>query len=235
MKLKCLVIDDEPLAREGIAEYVKRTGFMELCGTCSSAIEAKEVMSNRKIDVIFLDIEMPGISGLQLIQEMREPPLVILVTAYPDFALKGYDLDVVDYLLKPVAFERFLKAANKALNHFSEFNNQGVDNEYIFIKSDNKYLKIKCAEILYIEGLKDYVKIHIADGTILALVNLKNAESQIPSSGFLRVHKSYIVSLDKIKSVEGNIIHLEKGAIPIGKEYKDALFEKLINRNLIKR
>jgi two-component system, LytTR family, response regulator len=237
MNLKCIVIDDEPLAREGIADYVRQVNTLQLCGVFSDAIEATNFLASEKVDLIFLDIEMPKLNGIAFIQSLRNPPLIIFTTAYPHHALKGFELDVLDYLVKPISFERFLKATNKALERkliVSQSKELEKDN-YIFIKSDNKFHKIQHSDIIYIEGLKDYVKIHTEEGARLVLVNLKNIESKLPANIFIRVHKSFIVSVGKITSIEGNLIHIGATTIPIGKEYKNALFEKLINKKLIKR
>jgi two-component system LytT family response regulator len=239
MRIQCIVVDDEPLAREGIADYVRQVDFLELVGTCSSAIEANNMIGIMQVDLIFLDIEMPKLSGLAFVQSLSNPPMIVFSTAYPDHALKGFELDVLDYLVKPVSFERFLKAANKAKERFKlaggTTEEAEKESEYFFIKTDKKLLKIKFSEIEFIEGLKDYVKIHTSTGFNLALVNLKNIESKLPENNFFRVHKSYIVSMDKITSLEGNFLTLGQQEIPIGKEYKDRFYEKLITKKIISR
>ena len=237
MKLKCIVVDDEPLAREGIADYVKQVNALQLCGVFSSAIEANNFLSNENVDLIFLDIEMPKLNGIDFVQSLSNPPMIVFTTAYPNHALKGFELDVLDYLVKPISFERFLKTTNKAIERkpLASQKNEEQKDDYIFIKADGKFHKIKHSDINYIEGLKDYVKIYTTDGMKLVLVNLKNIESKLPENNFIRAHKSFIVSIEKISSVEGNIIHISGKEIPIGKEYKEILFEKLINKKLIKR
>ncbi len=238
MKIQCIVVDDEPLAREGLADYVNQVDFLELAGTCSSAIEANNMLASNPVDLIFLDIEMPKLSGLAFVQSLSNPPLIVFCTAYPNHALKGFELDVLDYLVKPVSFERFLKAANKAKERVKPVlpaEETEKEEEYFFIRTDKKLLKIKYSEIEYIEGLKDYVKIHTSNGFKLALVNLKNIESKLPDSNFFRVHKSFIISLDKITSLEGNFVTLGEQEIPVGKEYKDRFYEKLITKKIISR
>ena len=237
MKLKCLVIDDEPIAREGIAEYVRQVDFLELAGICASTIEANNILASQSVDLIFLDIEMPKLNGISFVQSLTNPPLIVFTTAYPNYALKGFELNMLDYLVKPISFERFLKACNKALEKVKSVQLTGAeeDGEYCFIKSDNKFLKIKYSDIVVIEGMKDYVKIHTLEETKIVLINLKNIESKLPENIFLRVHKSYIVSLEKISSIEGNVIHIAGKEIPIGKEYKDNLFKKVVNTKMIRR
>ena len=237
MKIKCLVVDDEPLAREGIADYVSKIDFLELVTVCSGAVEANNFLNAHKIDLIFLDIEMPGMSGVSFVQSLIQPPMIIFTTAYPNYALAGYEVNAVDYLVKPISFERFLKAANKANEKFKTKGDSENEEEgkFIFIKTENKFLKINYEDILYIEGLKDYVKIHTAQGKQLALANLKTIGAALPENIFMRVHKSYIVSLQKISSVEGSGLKIGLVEIPIGKEFKEKLFEKLINNKLIKR
>lgn len=237
MKLKCIVVDDEPLAREGIADYVRQVDALQLCGVFPDAIEANNFLSTQDVDLIFLDIEMPKLNGIAFVQSLSNPPMIVFTTAYPNHALKGFELDVLDYLVKPISFERFLKTTNKAVERklFTSQKTEEQKDNYIFIKSDSKFHKIKHSDIIYIEGLKDYVKIHTEDGSKLVLVNLKNIESKLPQNVFIRAHKSFIVSIEKITSVEGNVIHIGEKKIPIGKEYKEILFEKLINKKLIKR
>jgi len=237
MKLKCIVVDDEPLAREGIAGYVRQMDTLQLCGVFSDAIEANNFLSTEDVDVIFLDIEMPKLNGIAFVQSLNNAPMIVFTTAYPNHALKGFELDVLDYLVKPISFERFLKTTNKAVERRLSISPKTEDQKdnYIFIKSDSKFHKIKHDDIIYIEGLKDYVKIHTEDGSKLVLVNLKNIESKLPENIFIRAHKSFIVSIEKITSVEGNVMHMGEKEIPIGKEYKEVLFDKLINKKLIKR
>ena len=239
MKLKCIVVDDEPLAREGIAEYVREVEFLELCGTCAGALEANNILASQKIDLIFLDIEMPKLNGIAFVQSLSNTPLIVFTTAYPNYALKGFELDVLDYLVKPISFDRFLRTSNKALERIkiklSQTSETKEDKEYFFIKSDGKYLRMKYSDIVVIEGMKDYVKIHTSTETKFALVNLKNIESKLPATIFLRVHKSFIVSMEKISSIDGNMITINGKEIPIGKEYRETLFEKMVNKKIIKR
>ncbi len=237
MKIKCIAIDDEPLALYVIKEHVERLSFLELVATCSSAIEAMTILSEQEIDLIFLDIQMPELSGIEFIKSLSHKPAVIFTTTYPDFALQSYELDATDYLLKPISFERFVKAVNKLVKTPSSSNSaptiientsKNFDNEYIFVKTDYKNVKIYLKDVLYVEGLKEYVVFHLEDEKIISLLKMKTIEEQLPSDQFVRVHRSYIVSLSKIDFTERNRIQINDQWIPIGMSYK-AEFDKIIN------
>jgi len=190
---------------------------------------------------MFIDIEMPSINGLDFVSSLERKPMVVFTTAYSDYAVKGFELDAADYLLKPITLDRFLKTIDKVINRLNLHNAANKSDkedgyQYLIIKTDKKYVKLNYNDIIYIEGLKDYVKIHTEKERYLALVNLKNIELQLPSDIFIRVHRSFIVSMNKIKEIEGNTIKMFNGQeISIGKEYKDTFFEKMINNKLIKR
>jgi two-component system, LytTR family, response regulator len=242
MKIKCIIIDDEPIAREGLAGYVKRTSFFDLVGSCKNTAEADILLQKQTVELVFLDIQMPEQAGIDWLKVLVSPPLVIITTAFRKYAVDGYELDVVDYLLKPFSFERFLKAANKALKQVEHSRNiyQYAENEakeagYIFIKNNSQFIRLLLDEILYIEGLKDYVGIHTKEKKYLALISLKNVQEKLPEKEFLRVHRSFIVSVKHIKTIEGNTINTGDREIPISKELYDKIYEKLIKDKLWKR
>ena len=227
-KINCIAIDDEPFALEIIADDIKKISFLNLVGTFSSPLDAWELIKQGKVDLIFLDIQMPIITGTQFLRSLPQPPMVIFTTAYQQYALEGYDLNVVDYVLKPVPFDRFLKAVNKAeeLHRLRLKESLPVTVEepaYFFVFSEYKQIKIQFDEVLYVEGLKDYVKIFIKNQSkpILTRLNLKMMETKLPAQHFCRVHHSYIVSLDKISSFQKTKILLGKQEIPIGKKFAD--------------
>lgn len=232
--MKCIAIDDEPLALDVMENYISKVPELEFKGRYTSPMDALETLNNGEVDLLFLDIQMSEISGIQFLKTLKNPPLVILTTAYDNYALQGYDLDVTDYLLKPIPFERFLKAVNKAVELY-QYNRNNLSKEalsyqhgYIFVKSEYQILKINLKDILYVEGLKDYVKIFCGGNPILSLQNLKAIEGKLPLSHFVRVHKSFIVALPKINSVHKGRIKIGEKEIPIGDNYKD-LFLKFIN------
>jgi DNA-binding LytR/AlgR family response regulator len=252
-KLQCLIIDDEPLAQEVLEAHITKVPEMVLVQKCSNAMEAFEALHKNKIDLIFLDINMPVVSGLNFLRSLKDPPAVILTTAYTEYAMEGYELDVIDYLLKPIPFDRFLKAVRKAsaalqfqvsdtqaqpdvlINSFNTGARTvaangatGADEKkYFFVKADGKLVKINYADIKYIEGMKDYLKIHTTSGSIVTHHTMKAMEEQLPATKFMRVHKSYIIALNAIKSIDSNIIYLDidKAEIPLGSSFKDALLE----------
>ncbi len=228
-KLRCLAIDDEPLALELLEDNIKQVPFLELVKSSSNALEATEVLHSGAIDLIFLDIQMPGITGVQFLKTFQnQAPLAILVTAYEQYAIDGFNLDVVDYLLKPVAFERFLKACNKALDVYKVHHVEPVQNHF-FVHANYSLVKIKFDEILYIEGLKDYVKIYLstAQWPVITRMTLKNIELKLPQGQFIRVHKSFIVSMDKVQSVRNLKIAIGDISIPIGEQYNEEFLRLL--------
>ena len=236
MKIKCLIADDEPLAREGLENYVKNIGFIQLEALCENAIQANDVLNgDNTIDLIFLDIHMPKLSGLDFLKSLKNPPMIIITTAYPNFALEGYALDVLDYLVKPISFERFLKAANKARDYFLLKNkktetNDTIHNDYFFIKCNNRYEKIMVNDILYVEGLQNYITLHTHNNTYITLMPLKEIEKMLPENNFIRVHKSFIVSLPKIDAIDGNEILIRNKRIPISREKKDKFMESVLKK-----
>ncbi|MDL2227560.1 LytTR family DNA-binding domain-containing protein [Odoribacter sp. OttesenSCG-928-L07] len=229
MKIKCIIIDDEPLALGLIESYVKKTAFLELAGTFSSAVEALEIISKEDIDLIFLDIQMPDLNGLEFSRAVPEKTKIIFITAFEQYALESYKVSALDYLLKPVSYSDFLTSTSKALNWFKvvkdyESGNNKEDIKHIFVKADYKLIQIELDKILYVEGLKDYVKIFIENEPypIVSHGTMKSMEERLPSY-FLRVHKSYIVNKHKIKVIENNRIVFGNIRIPIGDTYKSVI------------
>lgn len=235
MKTSCLIVDDEPLAQDVLDSYIKQTPQLSLIGTCNNAIEALEKMKQNQVDLIFLDIQMPEITGIDFLKSLKDPPMVIFTTAYQDYAVEGFELNAIDYLLKPFSYDRFAKAVKKAeeLSKLKEEHEQRED-DYIFIKSDQKLQKVYYDDILYIEALADYVKIHTPEKRYITLQTMKNMEEKLPDKFFKRVHRSYIVALDKIMSIVGSSVEVSEQRIPIGKNYKDAFFEAMNKNNIIR-
>lgn len=235
MKISCLIVDDEPLAQDVLEAYVKNTPQLNLIGICNNAIEALEKMKLNQVDLIFLDIQMPEITGIDFLRTLKDPPMVIFSTAYQNYAVEGFELNAIDYLLKPFSLERFQKAVKKAdeLAKLKEEHLQRED-EYIFIKSDQKLQKVHYNDILFIEALADYVKIHTPDKRYITLQTMKNMEEKLPEKYFKRVHRSFIVSLDKIMSIVGGSVEVSGQRIPIGKNYKESFFDALEKNNILK-
>jgi DNA-binding LytR/AlgR family response regulator len=223
VQLKCLIIDDEPLAQDIIEKYLTNFSFIKLVAKCDHALMALEWIKKQQIGLIFLDVSMPFISGIEFIRSLKNPPAVILTTAYKEFALESYDLNVVDYLLKPISFERFLKAINKLDIDVSDVPKPVVtdtkSDSFIYVKSEKKNVKILLKEILFIESLKDYIKIHTIDKTIITQVSISTIEQRLPDN-FLRVHRSFIVAKDKITAYTQHDLEIGKLQIPIGRNYK---------------
>ncbi len=235
--IRCLAVDDEAYASDIIATFISKTPFLELVGTTTNAFEALNLVQEGKVDLVFLDIQMPELSGIQFLKICGDKCKVILTTAYPEYALDGFNLDVVDYLLKPIPYERFYKAAQKAQQIISPVQNEVVItsnsvNDFIFIKGDtkNKFIKVNYNEILYIEGLKNYVSVYTANQRIITYQSLRELETQLPQPPFYRVHKSYIISIEKIKMIDGNALFIEDCSIPIGDTYREEFF-KIVREN----
>ncbi|WP_217604055.1 LytTR family DNA-binding domain-containing protein [Chitinophaga sp. GbtcB8] len=232
--IKCIAVDDEPLALEIITDFARKVPFLSLVQTFENAAEAMRFLQDEKVDLVFLDIKMPDINGIQFLKSLKHPPLVIFTTAYGEYALDGFDLDVVDYLLKPIPFDRFLRAATKAQEYMTVSQQKNGDNghvnDYIFIKTEYKIIKINLEDILFIEALKDYTKIYTPYQPVLTLRSLKSFESRLPADKFIRVHRSYLVSLNKINSVEKNTVMIANQSIPISDGYRERFYE-VITRN----
>jgi two-component system, LytTR family, response regulator len=238
MKIKCLAIDDEPYALKQIADYISKTPFLELSNQCYNAFEAMEILSNSKIDLIFIDINMPEMTGMEFAKTLPVDTNIIFTTAYSEYAAESYKVDAIDYLLKPISYENFLKSANKAKQVLSQNNqqNQTEKIEHFFVKADGKLIKVEFSNIEFIESQSEYVKIHIINQKpIMTLMSLKNLENSLPKEQFMRVHRSYIVNLKKITTIERNhIIFNGKTIIPVSEQYKNEFKYYLNNYFLFK-
>lgn len=236
--IRCLVVDDEPLALDILVDYIEKVSSLELVKATTSAFEALAIAQAGEVDLIFLDVQMPELTGIQLLKIIKGKCRVILTTAYPQYALEGYDLDVADYLLKPIAFDRFYKAVSKVQQQIQEKPamvpekvSSGVQ-DFIFVKTEHRIQKIYINDILYIEGLKDYISIFTPQERIITLQYMKKMEEALPSEIFARVHKSYIVAIPKIESIERGRIQLGDKIIPIGDTYREGFFNKIQDRNI---
>lgn len=223
--IRCLAVDDEVYATRMMADYIAKVPYFELAGTASNAIDAWEMVRAGGIDLVFMDIRMPGLTGIDFLKLCGDKCKVILTTAYAEYALDGYEYNVIDYLVKPVAFDRFFKAAEKALNIITTNPSQ----DYLFIKGDskNKFLKVDYADILYIEGLKNYVSVYTTTQRLITYQALRDLETQLPQPPFYRVHKSYIISTGKIRMIDGSVLYIGDKLIPIGDTYKDAFMKTI--------
>lgn len=235
--MNCIAVDDESLALDLLVDNIQQIPYLKLVKRCKNAFEAMDALRNEQVDLMFLDIQMPGITGIQLLQGLSYSPMVIFITAYDQYALEGFNLDVVDYLLKPVAFERFLKATNKAYELLSLRKQEikpTVENDYFFVHADYSLVKIRMSEIVYVEGLKDYLKIYLAGQSrpVVTRMTMKSLEENLPVSHFVRVHRSYIVALDKIDCIRNQKIKIGEVFIPISEHYSESFLSK-INLNKI--
>jgi DNA-binding LytR/AlgR family response regulator len=224
--MKVVAVDDEPLALALLEDNIRQVPSLRLVASCSNAMEALTVLGKQEVDLIFLDIQMPGLTGLQFLQSLPVRPMVILITAYEKYALEGFNLDVIDYLVKPVPLERFLKACNKAQDFYKLKNNafSTEQPDYFFVNAEYGLIKIVISEIVLIEGLKDYLKIHMTDGKPLVIrMSLKSIEEKLPSNKFFRIHKSYIVAVSHITSIRKNSVFLGNQELPLSDHYKDEL------------
>ncbi len=232
--INAIIVDDEPLALDVLESYIEKLPNVNLVKRCSSAIEAFEVVKSEDIDLMFLDIQMPQMTGIEFLKSLQNPPLVVFTTAYSNYALDGYELNVLDYLLKPISFERFMLAVNKAFDQLESNDatvSAGEEKEFIFVKSDKKLIKVRYSDILYVEGLKDYVIIRMKDSRrVITLQTMKSLESKLPAHLFQRIHRSYIVGIDKIEAVIGNMVEINKKHLPIGKNYREYLLD-IVNKN----
>jgi len=225
--IKCIIVEDEVLAQQVIKSHLEKIDSFQLVGTCNNAAEAAAVMRQKEVDLIFLDIQLPGTTGLNFLRTLTDPPLVVLTTAYAEYALESYEFNVIDYLLKPISFDRFAKTINKITNGRLFPLDTKVDadpfRDHIFIKANSKFFKVNFSEIIYIQSMKDYLKIHTADYNLITHQTMAEMEKILPPWQFMRVHKSYIISIAFIKSIYGNSVEIDKAVIPIGNSYKDAV------------
>ncbi len=238
MKINCIIIDDEPLARKGLKEYIADTHFLHLTGEYDSPVTASASASMAEVQLLFLDIQMPKITGLDFFKSLVHPPPVIFTTAYPQYALEGFEVNALDYLIKPISFERFLKAANKAKEYY-EIRNKNVSeassSTYFFVKADNKLVKILLEDVLFVEALQNYVLIHIPEKKYMTYLTFKSVEEYLPADRFMKVHKSYIIAIAKVSSIEANEILIGKTSIPVSRSLKDETMDKLLKNRFLKR
>ena len=236
--IRCLAIDDEPLALRQIADYIKKTPFFELAGECESASNAIEVMENNPVDLMYVDINMPDLSGMDFVKTLDKPPRVIFVTAYSEYAVEGFRVNALDYLLKPVSYVDFLKSANKAKAWFDDHQPKpdevNSNKDFLFIKSEYKIVRINLDNIKYIEGMSEYIKIHLTNSKpVMTLLSMKAIEDHLPADRFMRVHRSYIVSLEKISVIERSRIIFDGNVyIPISDQYKNK-FQNYLDNNFL--
>lgn len=240
--INVLIVDDEPLAQDVLETHISKLPELNLVQKCSNALEANDALRNHDIDLIFLDIQMPQLTGIEFLRTLSNPPLVIFTTAYPNYAVEGFELNAVDYLLKPISLDRFVKGVNKASEQLKIKKGNTIavveptteSTEYIFVKADKKLIKVNYTDIVYIEGLKDYVIIRMDNNRIVTLQTMKSLESKLPTHLFKRIHRSYIVGIEKINAVVGNMVEVtEKGQpkhLPVGKNYRDELLA-IVNQN----
>ena len=235
MSVRCIIVDDEPLAIEILESYVAKVEQLQLVSTFRNAVSAFTFLQQHSIDLIFLDIQMPKLSGIDFLKTLKHPPKVIFTTAFRDYALQGFDLEVVDYLLKPIPFDRFLKAAAKVMHHPASaavaLKQDATPDNYVYFKVDKKMIKTKMADVLYIESIKDYVKVKTPDREIVTQQKISYLEESLPRDQFLRIHRSFIINLEKIDAYSATDVEIGKHSIPIGRNYKNDVM-KILAKNI---
>lgn len=237
MKIKCIAIDDEPLALRQIADFVRQTPFLELVAQCKDAFEATEVLQKSEVELMFVDINMPGLNGLDFIRSLIKKPEVIFTTAHSEFAVEGFKVDALDYLLKPIGYQDFLKAANKAKAYFDRIAKAHInspEDEYLFVKSEYRIIRVNLQDIKYIEGMREYVRIHCSNSKpVMSLMSMKSLEENLPADQFMRVHRSYIVNLKQVTTVERSRIVFDKDVyIPVSDQYKEK-FQNYLDKHFL--
>ncbi|HEY4325203.1 MAG TPA: LytTR family DNA-binding domain-containing protein [Mucilaginibacter sp.] len=228
--ITCIITDDEPFARKGIQGYVEKIDFFDLKGVCEDALQLSNLLQQQPVDLLFLDIQMPHITGIEFIKALSKPPKVIFTTAFEQYAIQGFELDVLDYLVKPISYERFLKSAWKARDYFSlreEKSNHSVP--YFFAKANGKLEKIAFDEILFIEGMENYAAIYFENKKIIIHTTIKALFEKLPTGQFIQTHKSYIAAINKVESIEGNTLHIQKHQVPISKYMREVVLDKIVN------
>jgi DNA-binding LytR/AlgR family response regulator len=227
--ITCIITDDEPFARKGLEGYVDRTGFLALKGVCEDALQLGELLRQQPVDLLFLDIQMPHLTGIEFVKSLVNPPKVIFTTAFEQYALQGFELDVLDYLLKPISYDRFLKAANKARDYFELKDEKNAPpTSYMFAKANGRLEKITFSEILFAEGMENYVAIYFENKKLIIHSTIKAFLEKLPAGQFVQTHKSYIMAIDKVESIEGNIIHTGKHQVPISKYLRDEVLGRIV-------
>ena len=232
--IRCIITDDEPVARKGLQGYVEKINFLELIAVCEDAVQLNNIIKQQQADLLFLDIEMPYVTGIEFLKNLSNAPKVIFTTAYEHYAIQGFELDVLDYLLKPISFDRFLKAANKAYDYFQPKQNDQQD-IYLFVKTDNKLEKIFYDDILFAEAMENYVAIYTAAKKIITHATLKSFIEKLPPAQFIQPHKSYVVNINHISAIESNTLHIQKYEVPISKYQKEEVLEKIVSNKLLRK
>jgi DNA-binding LytR/AlgR family response regulator len=228
-KISCIITDDEPFARKGLQGYVEKISFLDLTGVCEDALQLNDLLQQQPVDLLFLDIQMPHITGIEFIRALPRPPKVIFTTAYEQYALQGFELDVLDYLLKPISNERFLKAAWKAHDYFaSRESKSGSAVPYMFAKANGKLEKINFDEILFIEGMENYAAVHLENKKLIIHTTIKALLEKLPAGEFVQTHKSYIAAINKVQSIEGNTLHIQKHQVPVSKYLRDVVLGAIV-------
>lgn len=251
MTLRCIIVDDEPLARKVLREYVEDIGFLSLAGEAENPLKAGVLLDAHAVDLIFLDINMPRLSGLEFLRSARSLPMVIMTTAYAEYALDGFELDVIDYLVKPFSFERFLKACHKAKEYHALANPPApaglpasapsnapageTTGDHFFVKCDGRIEKLFYDDLVYIEAMLNYVILHTRAGKRIVYLTMKSILGQLPATQFLKIHKSYIINLSKVKSIDGAMVQFEQGAAPISQQYYDKVVKAIVKDRLLRR
>ena len=238
-KINCIIVDDEPLAQQGMAGFVAEVPFLELAGICDNAMQAIDHISARNVKLMFLDIKMPKMSGIDLLKNISVPPVTIITTAYPDYAVAGFELNVLDYLIKPIPFERFTKAVTKAREYIELVARSGTEklkgSDFCFIRCESKYEKIFFEEIMFVEAMENYVLIHTKSKRLISYLTIKSIEEHLPQDLFIKINKSFIVSIPKIDNISGNDIHSGSHTFTIGRSFRPQVLERLLKNNLVKR
>ena len=238
MQINCIIIDDEPLARKGLKEYIADVDFLNLAGEFENPLAASDLLASGTVQLLFLDIQMPKITGLEFFRTLIPAPPVIFTTAYPQYALEGFEVNALDYLVKPISFDRFLKAVMKAREYY-EIREKNLDdkggNDFFYIKSDSKLVRISFDDILFVEALQNYVTVHTSERKYITYLTFKSIEDYLPEDKFIKVHKSYIISAGKVDSIEGNEIRIAGQYIPISRNLKEEVMEKLLKGKFLKR
>jgi len=229
IQIKTIVVEDEPLAREGLLSYLSQIDFILVKGVCEDALQANQLLAIEQIDLMFLDIQMPRITGIEFLKSLKHPPMVVMTTAYPNFALQGFELDVLDYLIKPFPFERFLKSVNKARDFYLLKNKpEPKASDFFFVKCDHRYEKILYRDVIYVEGMENYVVIYTLSQKFVTLMRMKSIEEILPSTNFIRTHKSYIVAVSAITSIDGSDLIVGGKHLPMSREKKPEIMELLL-------
>jgi DNA-binding LytR/AlgR family response regulator len=229
IQLKTIIVEDEPLAREGLLSYLAQIDFIQVKAVCEDALQANQVLASQEIDLMFLDIQMPRLTGIEFLKSLKQRPMVVMTTAYPNFALQGFELDVLDYLIKPFPFERLLKSVNKARDFYlMKSRPESQVSDFFFVKCEHRYEKILFKDVTFVEGMENYVVIHTPSQKFVTLMRMKNIEELLPSSNFIRIHKSYIVAMSAITSIDGNDLIVAGKHLPMSREKKPEILELLL-------